>query len=73
MLDHNKYTKRKWLFCAPYHLIMAGMDDCDDEIDEDLLELVERYQPIMTASIKDFDEDKYEQLTIEDCYPEIFN
>ena len=68
-----EYTKRNWLFCDPYHLIMAGRDDCDDEIDADLLELVERYQPTVSASIKDFDDAQYEQLTIEDCFPEILN
>lgn len=52
---------------------MAGIDACDDEIDADLLELVERYQPTVVASIKDFDDAQYEQLTIENCFPEIFN
>ena len=48
-------------------------DDCDDEINADLLELVERYQPTVVASIKEYDVAQYEQLTIEDCFPEIFN
>lgn len=66
-----EYAERKWLLCDPYHLIMDGIDGCDDEIDENLFELAEQYHPKVFVNTEEPDAAKYVQMTIEDCFPGI--